>query len=66
MCLSSRGGSGTFVLWDATTGRVLGSAQEHTSWVWSVAYTPDARTLVSGNSDGVIKLWDVASLARHE
>jgi WD40 repeat protein len=33
----------------------------HTTVVFSVAYSPDGKTLASGNSDGKIKLWDVAT-----
>ena len=33
----------------------------HSNWVWSVAFSPDGRTLTSGSDDGTIKLWDVAT-----
>jgi WD40 repeat protein len=33
----------------------------HTDAVLSVAFSPDARTLASGNADNTIKLWGVAS-----
>jgi WD40 repeat protein len=31
----------------------------HTSWVRSVAWSPDGRILASGSQDETIKLWDV-------
>ena len=31
----------------------------HSSWVMSVAYSPDGQTLASGSRDNTIKLWDV-------
>src|SRR5262249_2844885 len=32
----------------------------HTSFVWSVAFSPDGKTLASGSGDNTILLWDVA------
>jgi WD40 repeat protein len=33
----------------------------HTDRVWSVAFSPDGRTLASGSQDNSVKLWNVAS-----
>jgi len=33
--------------------------QEHTSQVWTVAFSPEGKTLASGSDDGTVKLWDV-------
>jgi RNA polymerase sigma factor (sigma-70 family) len=46
-------------LWDAATGKPLGSAR-HDSWIRSCAFAPDGRLLVSGGF-GVIRLLDVSS-----
>jgi WD40 repeat protein len=33
----------------------------HTSWVWSLAFSPDGQTLISGSADQSVKLWDVTA-----
>ena len=30
----------------------------HTSWVYSVAYSPDGRHIISGSIDNIIRIWD--------
>ncbi len=40
--------------------------QGHSSYVWSLAFSPDGATLVSGSGDFTVRLWDTAPLAeRH-
>ena len=37
----------------------------HTGRVWSVAFSPDGKQILSGSWDGTIKLWDIASGREH-
>lgn len=47
------------VLWDALTDTKL-VRLKHSAQVWSLAFSPDGRWLVSTHDDGSILLWDVA------
>ncbi|HEX3050914.1 MAG TPA: hypothetical protein VHP83_09690, partial [Aggregatilineaceae bacterium] len=66
---------GTILLLDARTGEIVktwkGHACEYLSGtfyeaalsceIYSLAFSPDGKTLVSGAKDGLMKLWDVAT-----
>jgi WD40 repeat protein/Tfp pilus assembly protein PilF len=43
---------------DLRTGRQVSSFEKHTSWVISIAYTPDGKHLLSGSYDKTARLWD--------
>ncbi len=51
-------------IYDAQTGEVLDLLTGHTDWVYSVSFSPDGETLVSGSLDDTIRLWD-ANTGRH-
>ena len=43
------------------TGKAIGSFGKGEPALRAVAFTPDAKTLVTGNDDGMIQVWDVAT-----
>jgi WD40 repeat protein/class 3 adenylate cyclase len=53
--------AGPLRLWDVATGEEVRRFEGHTSSVWSVAYSPDARYILSGSRDKTARLWDAAT-----
>jgi WD40 repeat protein len=51
------------LLWDATLQQKL-ARFEYSAIVWSVAFSPDGRWLVSTHGDGAVLIWDVANRER--
>ncbi|MDE2808198.1 MAG: collagenase [Gemmatimonadota bacterium] len=41
----------------------IDTLSDHTSWVSSVAFSPDGTTLASGSGDSTVKLWNLATKA---
>ncbi|CAK82619.1 unnamed protein product, partial (macronuclear) [Paramecium tetraurelia] len=46
-------------LWDVKTGQQKAKLDGHSSYVYSVNFSPDGTTLTSGSYDKSIRLWDV-------
>jgi WD40 repeat protein len=48
-------------LWDVATIRPLPINLNHESWVSSIAFAPDGKSLVAGSADARVIVWDVRS-----
>jgi len=50
-------------LWDAATGALQQTLEEHNGAVWSVAFLPDSSLRMSEFEDKTVRLWNVATSA---
>lgn len=52
----------SFAVWDVTTSKLIKRVQGHRSHIHRLRYSPDATLLASSDTEGLVKLWDAASL----
>ncbi|WP_017715215.1 WD40 repeat domain-containing serine/threonine-protein kinase [Kamptonema formosum] len=52
-------GDNTIKIWNLDTGTLQKTLTGHTDWVFSVAISPDGKTLVSSSRDNTIKIWNL-------
>ncbi|HBI41263.1 MAG TPA: hypothetical protein DDY78_00195 [Planctomycetales bacterium] len=50
-------------LWEVSTGKEIGAMKEQPWSVYSLAFSPDGKTLAAGDGRGAVRLWDVSSFA---
>jgi WD40 repeat protein len=52
-------------LWNTATGQPLGPALQHDDTIYSAAFSPDGRTILTGTKNGRIGFWDPVSGQQH-
>lgn len=55
--LATAGQAKTICLWQSTTAQLLDTLTGHRSWIWSVEFSSDGQFLVSGDWEGLMKIW---------
>lgn len=50
---------GPIRLWDAVSGKLLGTLEGHTAWICELIFSADGLRLYSASSDQTIRIWDV-------
>lgn len=48
-------------LWERETGKLLRECEGHEATVRWIAFAPDGKSLATGDVDGTVRLWDVAT-----
>ncbi len=56
----------TIQVWDAKTGRAIGTLGEHAREIRAITFSKDGHTLASAGGDGKIKLWDATRLTEKQ
>lgn len=57
--LAAYGTSNTIELWEAATGRSLGTLSGNTGAATALSFSPDGHYLVSGTADGAVAVWEM-------
>ena len=66
-CLVASGGSDFWIrIWDARSGRELIRLAGHLGDIQALSFSPDGSCLATASSDGMVLLWDTATLRREE
>lgn len=55
--VASAGGDGLVKIWDANTGEVAATLDNHTDRIWALTVNPTTNTLVSGGGDSIVTFW---------
>ena len=62
--LAAVNSKGEIILWDAVTWQERQRKTDaHAGTIWGLAFSPDGQKLLTGGSDTLVKLWNVADLS---
>lgn len=64
--IASAGGDGLVKVWDATTGEVSSTLDNHEDRVWALTVHPVTNAIVSGGGDSVVTFWKDTSSATQQ
>lgn len=59
--LASTSAAGTLTFWDPGSGRALRTVAAHRDWIYSVAVSPNGRTVMTGSRDNTVRVWNAAT-----
>src|SRR5262249_32265683 len=51
--------AGAAVVWDTTTGKMIGKLMLHDDFVWQAAFSPEGSHVLTACSDGSARIWKV-------
>jgi WD40 repeat protein len=63
--VSSGRWNSTVEIWEASTGKLALTYRGHSGFVKAIAWSPDGSCIASGDSQGIVQVWQAASIPLH-